>query len=90
MSKNFTPEKSSLLQALHLIQKTQGFVSETDMLLLSKYLKVAKSEIFGAITSYPEIKTQIENDLNKHHEGKALFDGFLLHGHHLLDGLHVY
>ncbi|GIT12404.1 MAG: hypothetical protein CM1200mP33_5900 [Chloroflexota bacterium] len=34
LSKNFPPEKSSLLQALHLIQKTQGFVSESDMLLL--------------------------------------------------------
>ncbi|MDP7195229.1 MAG: NAD(P)H-dependent oxidoreductase subunit E, partial [SAR202 cluster bacterium] len=65
LSKNFPPEKSSLLQALHLIQKTQGFVSQADMLLLSKYLKVAKSEIFGAITSYPEIKTQIENDLKR-------------------------
>jgi len=65
LSKNFPPKKSSLLQALHLIQKTQGFVSESDMLLLSKYLKVAKSEIFGAITSYPEIKTQIENDLKR-------------------------
>ncbi len=65
LSKNFFPAKSSLLQALHLIQKTQGFVSEPDMLLLSKYLKVAKSEIFGAITSYPEIKTQIENDLKR-------------------------
>ena len=27
LSKNFPPKKSSLLQALHLIQKTQGFVS---------------------------------------------------------------
>ena len=32
LSKNFPPEKSSLLQALHLIQKTQGFVSDADML----------------------------------------------------------
>ena len=42
---NFKPQKSSLLQSLHMIQKENGFVSENDMLVLSRYLKVSKSEI---------------------------------------------
>ena len=61
----FKPEKSSLLQSLHMIQKENGFVSEDDMLILSRYLKVSKSEIYGAITSYPEIQTSINEDMQE-------------------------
>jgi NADH-quinone oxidoreductase subunit F len=62
---NFKPQKSSLLQSLHMIQKENGFVSENDMLVLSRYLKVSKSEIYGAITSYPEIHTSINSELQE-------------------------
>lgn len=61
----FKPEKSSLLQSLHMIQKENGFVSEDDMLILSRYLKVSKSEIYGAITSYPEIQTSINEEMQE-------------------------
>jgi len=61
----FKPEKSSLLQSLHMIQKENGFISEDDMLILSRYLKVSKSEIYGAITSYPEIQTSIKEEMQE-------------------------
>jgi NADH-quinone oxidoreductase subunit F len=62
---NFEPQKSSLLQALHMIQNINGFISQEDMITLSRYLKVAKSEIFGSITTYPEIQLSIDNDFKE-------------------------
>lgn len=62
---NFEPKKSSLLQALHMIQSINGFISQDDMITLSRYLKVAKSEIYGSITTYPEIQLSIDNDFKE-------------------------
>ena len=55
LSERFTRERGHLLPALHHVQHEFGYLPGWAMEAVSRHLRVAKSEVYGAATSYSEL-----------------------------------
>lgn len=51
----FPRQRSMLLPVLHYVQEEFGFVPDWTLQIVSWHLRVPASEIYGTVTSYPEL-----------------------------------
>ncbi len=58
LSELFPRERGSLLPALHHVQHEHGYLPGWAMETVSRHLRVPKSEVYGAATSYTELTLQ--------------------------------
>ena len=52
----FSRERTQLLPALHLVQHELGHLPDWALQVVSGHLRVPASEVYGAATSYPELR----------------------------------
>jgi NADH:ubiquinone oxidoreductase subunit E len=55
LSERYTRERGHLLPALHHVQHEFGYLPDWAMETVSRHLRVPKSEVYGAATSYSEL-----------------------------------
>lgn len=55
LSENFPRDRGQLLPALHHVQHEFGYLPGWAMEAVSRHLRVPKSEVYGAATSYTEL-----------------------------------
>ena len=58
LSERFARERGSLLLALHHVQHEYGYLPGWAMETVSRHLRVPKSEVYGAASSYTELSLQ--------------------------------
>ncbi len=58
LRQKFPPERASLLPALHYLQHELGHLPEWALQLVGWHLRVPASEVYGAATSYTELRLQ--------------------------------
>ena len=51
----FPRQRSMLLPVLHYVQQEFGFIPDWTLQIVSWHLRVPASEIYGTVTSYPEL-----------------------------------
>lgn len=62
--KKYKKEKDNLIQILNEIQETYGYISETAIEEISKYLDLPKAEIFGVVTFYSRFSLKPKGKYN--------------------------
>ncbi|MDP7579754.1 MAG: NAD(P)H-dependent oxidoreductase subunit E [SAR202 cluster bacterium] len=58
LKKKFPRERGQLLPALHYLQHKFGYLPEWGMEVVGWHLAIPASEVYGAATSYTELRTQ--------------------------------
>ena len=56
---HFQRSREELLPALHWVQEEYGYLPEWTLEILSWHLGVPASEVYGAVTSYPELSLAV-------------------------------
>lgn len=56
--KQFKPDKEQLIPVLQKVQEELGYVSDESVHGISKYMRIAPSEIFGVLTFYGLFRTK--------------------------------
>ena len=56
LRQKFPPERNSLLPALHFLQHEFGYLPDWALQLVGWHLRVPASEVYGAATSYTELR----------------------------------
>lgn len=54
--KNYPPDKENLISILQDLQQAFGYISETDLVKLSRYLKQPSATIYGTASFYSEFR----------------------------------